>query len=82
MSQEKVSYKKEQKQNRKKIVHKKKVEYVLSMVCLSIVCVAVVAWIGYSIYTKASAYAAENVTYEYNEVSTDALQEYISGINE
>ena len=82
MSQEKVEYKKDLKSNRKKLVRKKKVETTVATVIVSIVCVAIVGWIGYSIYTKASAYMEENKDYVYNEISTDALQDYIGTLND
>ncbi|MCF0127811.1 MAG: hypothetical protein HUJ70_04535 [Pseudobutyrivibrio sp.] len=80
MSQAKVDKNKELKANRAKIVKKKRIEYIASLVCVSVIAIAVLGWIGFSIYTKASAYAQQNAEVVYNEVNTDALTEYLSNI--
>lgn len=80
MSQEKVELKKIEKKNRKSTVRKKKIEYALSMTLVAIISLAIVSWIGYSIYTKAAAAAAANAEYEYHDVSTQAIQDYLEDV--
>lgn len=82
MSQEKVDLKKEQKKNIKKTVRKKKVENTIATVCVTVVCLAIVGWIGFSIYTKASEYAEANKDYTYNEIDASALSDYLGSLNE
>lgn len=82
MSQEKVEHKKELKKNRKSLVRKKKVEYVISICCVAVIAVAVFGWIGFSVYTKVDEAAAENIEYEYYDISTDAIQNYLSTLSE
>ena len=49
MSQEKVDRYKEQKKNRKAIQAKKKRNALITKVCASLIALALVAWLGYSI---------------------------------
>ena len=49
MSQEKVDRYKEQKKNRKAIQAKKKRNALITRVCASLVVLALVAWLGYSV---------------------------------
>lgn len=49
MSQEKVDRYKEQKKNRKAIQAKKKRNVLITKVCASLVVLALVAWLGYSV---------------------------------
>ena len=81
MSQEKVDQKKYNKQHRKSLVRKKKFEEALSVICVSVIAVAIVAWIGFSIYNKAESAAAENITYEYYDITTTAIQDYLSTLD-
>ncbi len=82
MSQQKVDQKKHDKSQRKSLVRKKKIEEALSIVCVSVIAIAIVVWIGFSVYTKVQNAAAENVTYEYNEVTTTAIQDYLNSLND
>ncbi len=81
MSQAKVDQNKKNKANRKSILRKKKIEYALSIACVCVILVAVVGWIGYSIYTKAATAASENIEYSYYELSTSAISDYTSTLN-
>lgn len=81
MSQEKVDKKKYDKAHRESLVRKKKFEEAISIVCVSIIAVAIVGWIGFSIYTKAQQAAAENHVYEYHDIDSSAIQDYISTLN-
>ena len=78
MSQAKVDQKKYDRIHRKSLVRKRKIEEVMSLICVAVIAIFVVAWIGYSIYTKAQQAAAENITYEYYDIDTGAIQDYIS----
>ncbi len=81
MSQQKVDQKKLDKKNRKSILRKKKIEEFLSIAVVSIVGVAIVAWVGYSIYTKVQTAAEQNVSYEYFDINSSAIQDYLSSLN-
>ena len=52
MSQAKVDQYKKDKANRQKIIKKQKMMHRLEMVAITLVCVLVVGWIGYSVYDK------------------------------
>ena len=52
MSQEKVDKKRYERDHRRSIIRKKKIEEALSIVCVSVIGLAIVGWIGFSIYTK------------------------------
>ena len=82
MSQQKVDQKKLDKKNRRSTLRKKKIEEVVSLVVVSIIAIAIVAWVGYSVYSKVQSAAVENATYEYFDIDTAAIQDYLSGINE
>ena len=80
MSQEKVDQKKYDRVHRKSLVKKKKIEEAMSLVCLAAISLFIVGWIGFSVYTKAKTAAAENMTYEYYDIDTSALQDYVSAL--
>ena len=82
MSQQKVDQKKLDKKNRKSILRKKKIEEFLSIAVASIFAIAVVVWIGYSVYNKAQTNAEANATYEYFDIDTAAIQDYLSSLSE
>ena len=82
MSQQKVDQKKHDKANRKSIVRKKKIEEIASLVCVSIIAIAIVGWIGFSVYKKAEQVKLANATYEYNEITTTAIQDYLNTLNQ
>lgn len=81
MSQQKVDQKKHDKANRKSILRKKKIEEIASLVCVTVIAIAIVGWIGYSIYNKAEQTKEANATYEYNEITTTAIQDYLNTLN-
>lgn len=78
MSQEKVDQKKYDRVHRKALVKKRKIEEAMSIVCVAAIGLFIVAWIGFSIYTKIQTAAAENVTYEYFDIDTTAIQDYFT----
>ncbi|MBE5920896.1 MAG: hypothetical protein II833_00740 [Pseudobutyrivibrio sp.] len=81
MSQQKVNQKKQDKANRKSILRKKKIEEILSIACVAVIGIAIVAWIGFSVYKKAEQAKEANATYEYNEITTTAIQDYLNTLN-
>ncbi len=78
MSQEKVDQKKYDKAHRKSMLRKKKIEEIASIACVSVIAIAIVAWIGFSVYNKVETAAAENISYEYYDIDTSAIQDYFS----
>ncbi|WP_028235510.1 hypothetical protein [Pseudobutyrivibrio sp. MD2005] len=81
MSQQKVDQKKYDRVHRKSLVRKKKIEETMSIICVAVIGLFIVGWIGFSIYTKIQAAAAENVTYEYYDIDTTAIEDYFSTLN-
>lgn len=79
MSQKKVDHYKTKKANRTKEQKKERFYDWLEKVVGVLVCVALVAWIGYSVYDKVEEKKASVVTE--TSVDTVALDEYISTLN-
>ena len=61
---------------------KKKIEEIASLVCVSIIAIAIVGWIGFSVYKKAEQVKLANATYEYNEITTTAIQDYLGTLGQ
>lgn len=80
MSQVKVDYNKEQKYNRKKLVKKQKIERVIGTIAATLVAVALIGWVGFSMYNKQQAEKAANITKLTLDAS--ALSEYTSELND
>lgn len=81
MSQAKVDRYKEEKRNRAKIMKKQKREWMATKAGLSLVGLALVAWIGISAYNMVvspSGAADNKPTYT---VDTTALDDFLSGLN-
>ncbi|MCI6043163.1 hypothetical protein MR857_07465 [bacterium] len=78
MSQAKVDQYKKDKANRQKIIKKQKRMHRLEMAAITLVCVLVVGWIGYSVYDKVSSnQEKETVVFD-----AGAIQNYLSGLSE
>ena len=78
MSQAKVDQYKKDKANRQKIIKKQKIMHRLEMAAITLVCVLVVGWIGYSVYDKVSSnQEKETVVFD-----AGAIQDYLSGLSE
>lgn len=77
MSQQKVDQHKKEKYNRKQIMRKQKREQLLMRICGTVFALAIVGWIGFSVYNKIEA----SQPVSYTEVDMDALTDYISGLN-
>ena len=76
MSQEKVNRYKEEKANRKKMLRRQKVMNTVRKTVVSVVCVAVLGWIGYS---ACSTYTESQPREESYEVDYSAVTEYLQG---
>lgn len=80
MSQEKVEYKKNLKNNRRSIVKKKKIENTLITIAICVVSIAILSWICYSAYSKISAGIEANKETEYVTIDSSALTDYMNSI--
>ena len=76
MSQEKVNRYKEEKANRKQLIKKQKRNRIISRIVGVVVCLAIVGWLGYSIYDTSTKNDAVSQT----EVNLTAIQDYLSGL--
>ena len=79
MSQEKVDYNKEQKHNRKKNVKKRKVQHIVGIVAGCVLTVALLVWVGFSVYSKYETAQAANVTKI--TVDNSAMTEYMANLD-
>ena len=77
MSQEKVNRYKEEKANRKKMLRRQKVMNTVRKTVVSVVCVAVLGWIGYSVYDKAASGDGSKETVVFD---AGAVQDYLSDL--
>lgn len=75
MSQEKVNRYKEEKANRKEIIAKEKKKKRISMICAGVIALALVGWLGYSVYDMATRPDTSDVT-----IDSAALDEYLDGL--
>ncbi|MBR5952564.1 hypothetical protein [Pseudobutyrivibrio ruminis] len=82
MSQEKVDKKKFEKTHRRSLLRKKKLEEFLSIACVCVIAVGIVAWIGFSVYTKVEDSKEANTTSQFYEIDSSALQEYLGSLQE
>lgn len=75
MSQEKVNRYKEEKAHRKQIIAREKKKQTLTKLCAGVIALALVCWIGYSVYDTATRPDTSDV-----EIDSTALDDYISTI--
>lgn len=80
MSQAKVDYNKEQKYNRKKLVKKQKVQRVVGTIAATVVAVALIGWVGFSMYNKQQDGKAAEITKL--TLDSSALSDYTSSLND
>lgn len=76
MSQEKVDRYKQEKANRKKITRKQKAMNIVRKSVLTVVALALVAWLGYSAYDMYESGKERVVA----EVNYDAITDYLNGL--
>ena len=86
MSQEKVDRYKEEKKNRAKIMAKEKREWMMVKLGGCVLAVAIVAWIGVSVYYNINQKPADETTQTVEEkptytVNTGALDDYLEGLS-
>ena len=79
MSQKKVDSYKAGKNNRSRTAKKEKLIDRLEILAWVMICVAMVAWIGYSAYAKVTAKEASIV--KETVVDTSAIDKYVSGLS-
>ena len=77
MSQEKVDRYKEQKKNRKAIQVKKKRKALIEKICAGVIVLALVCWIGYSVYDIATRPDTSALP-----INKTALDAYLNGMEE
>ena len=77
MSQQKVEQYKKEKYNRKKQLQKEKRTRMLYSILGGVAGVAIVGWIGFSVYSRYEA----SKPVSYNEVNMDALNDYMSSLD-
>ncbi len=77
MSQQKVDQYKKEKYNRKKQLEIEKRTQLTYRIAGSIVAIALVGWIGFSIYSRAEA----NKPASYTEVNMNAINDYMGTLN-
>ena len=80
MSQAKVDYNREQKYNRKKLVKKQKVQRVVGTIAATVVAVALIGWVGFSMYNKQQDEKAAEITKL--TLDSSALSDYTSSLND
>lgn len=79
MSQKKVDAYKARKANREKILKKEKQMQMLEKIAGAIVCIAVIAWMGFSVYGKVSA--PKETTVAETIIDTSALDECVADLS-
>lgn len=75
MSQEKVNRYKEEKANRKEILAKEKKKQAMTRVGVGIIALALVGWLGYSVYDMATRPDTSTI-----EMDASALDSYLSSM--
>lgn len=75
MSQEKVNRYKEEKANRKELMAKEKKKQAMMKIGAGVVALALVCWLGYSVYDMASRPDTSTI-----EMDTSALDSYLSSM--
>lgn len=78
MSQEKVDRYKKEKANRKQIMRKERMMSIVRKAVLTVVAVALVAWLGYSAYDIHESNQERAVA----EVNYSAVTDYLNGLSE
>ncbi|RDU22053.1 hypothetical protein [Anaerosacchariphilus polymeriproducens] len=80
MSQEKVSRYKEEKAKRKDILKKQRFKNLLYKACAGAICLAIVGWIGFSVYQNNHEAKEKKKNAVAAEINLDAINEYTSGL--
>lgn len=77
MSQEKVNRYKEEKANRKQTMKKEKRNRMIGRIVGAVIAIALVGWIGFSIYDSAE----EKVAASQTEVDLSAMNDYLDSLS-
>ena len=77
MSQAKVEQYKKEKANRKATLAKEKRQKMITKICVSVILVVLVSWMGVSTVTAIYDNRPQKTVY----VETDAIDEYLEGLN-
>lgn len=77
MSQEKVNKYKEEKANRKQIIKKEKRNRIIGWIVSAVIGLAIVGWIGFSIYDS----TAKSIASSQTKVDFTAIDDYFSALN-
>ena len=77
MSQEKVDRYKKEKANRRKIMKKEKIQYIIRRCVVAVLAVALVGWIGYSAFRVYE----DSRPVETAEVDYNAITDYETSLN-
>lgn len=77
MSQEKVNKHKEEKANRKVILKKEKRKKIAGRIAGSIVCLAIVGWLGYSAYDSVT----KNMAASQTDINLSGISDYLNNLN-
>lgn len=77
MSQQKVDQYKKEKYNRKKQLQQEKRERIMYSVIGSVAGIALVVWIGFSVYSRVES----SRPVSYTEVNVDAISNYMSTLD-
>lgn len=77
MSQQKVDKYKKEKYSRKKQLAREKRMRIIYSAAGALVAVAIVGWIGFSVYSRVQA----DKPVSYTEVNMDAINDYMSSLN-
>ena len=77
MSQAKVDRYKAEKATRKKTMKKEKIKNTIAAACGTVVCIAVIGWVGYSAYGYFHT-QQKSSTPTQTEVNLDSLSEYMN----
>ena len=80
MSQKKVDEHKARKRRHGKAEKRERTLFVLEMFAWAFICVAIVGWIGYSVYAKIDR--AQGTAQETVEFDASAVQNYVSGLTQ
>ena len=81
MSQEKVDKKKQLKRNREAIAKQNKRKEIIGIVIGAVVAVALVAWIGISVYQKAEDAKLAKAAEETTDVDLSAIDDYLNEVD-
>ena len=81
MSQEKVDQYKKYKTNKSKILRKAKWMRRIELGIAALVCVFVIGWIGFGVYSKVTTQEAETAEKTVTEIDATAIDNFLQGLS-